>query len=73
MLVVGILPVRAGVWEGWRRFAPFLVGLALPAAFAAASVFGGAWMGVTFASMTTAGFFTLGYSVCTGSGAHGRE
>jgi len=72
MLVIGILTVRAGVWEGWRRFAPLLVGLALPAAIAAASVFGMAEMGITFAVMTTAGFFALGYSVRTGAGAPGR-
>jgi hypothetical protein len=72
MLVIGILNLRAGVWEGWRRFAPLLVGLALPAAIAAAVVGGEAGMGITFAAMTTAGFFALGYSVRTESGTHGR-
>jgi hypothetical protein len=72
MLVIGILTLRAGVWEGRRRFAPLLVGLALPVAIAAALLAGEAGMGITFAVMTTAGFFTLGYSVRTESHAPGR-
>ena len=65
MLPVGIVTLRAGVWEGWRRFAPLLVGLALPVAIAASLVAGGAWMGIVFGIMTTAGFFALGYAVRT--------
>jgi hypothetical protein len=65
MLPVGILTLRAGVWEGWRRFAPLLVGLALPVAIAAALVAGQAGMGIAFAGMTTAGFLALGYAVRT--------
>lgn len=72
MLVIGILTLRAGVWEGRRRFAPLLVGLALPVAIAAALLAGEAGMGIAFAVMTTAGFFALGYSVRTGSSVPGR-
>jgi hypothetical protein len=72
MLVVGILTLRAGVWRGWRRFAPLLVGLALPVAIAAALAPGQAGMGSAFGVMTTAGFFALGYSVRTGGSAHDR-
>jgi hypothetical protein len=72
MLAIGILTLRAGVWEGRRRFAPLLAGLALPVAIAAAQVAGEAGMGIAFAVMTTAGFFALGYSVRTESRAPGR-
>ena len=65
MLVIGVLTLRAGVWRGWRRFAPLLVGLALPVAIAASLVAGRAWMGIAFGIMTTAGFFALGYAVRT--------
>jgi uncharacterized membrane protein YhdT len=72
MVVVGVLTLRAGVWTGWRRFAPFLVGLALPAGIAAASVAGESAMGITFAALTTIGFLALGYAVRTGEGVVGR-
>lgn len=72
MLAIGILTLRARVWEGWRRFTPLLVGLALPAAVAAALVAGEAGMGIAFAVMTTVGFFALGYSVRAESSAHVR-
>jgi hypothetical protein len=72
MLVIGILTLRAGVWEGWRRFTPLVVGLALPVAIAAAPLAGEAGMGIAFAVMTTAGFFALSYSVRAESGVPGR-
>ena len=72
MLVIGILTVRAKVWGGWRRFAPFLAGLALPVAAASASVAGRGAMGFAFGVMTTAGFLALGYALRTESGVHGR-
>ena len=72
MLVIGILTLRAGVWKGWRKFAPLMVGLALPVAMAAALVAGKSAMGIAFGVMTTAGFFTLGYSVRAESSVAGR-
>ena len=72
MLVIGILTLRAGVWKGWRRFAPLVVGLALPAGIAAASAAGQQAMGAAFGSMTAAGFLALGYAVRAQSGGPGR-
>jgi hypothetical protein len=39
-VVVGALVVQAGVWRGWRRFAPLICGLTLPAFMAASLVAG---------------------------------
>jgi hypothetical protein len=65
MLVIGGLVLRAGIWQGWRRFPPFLCGLALPA-FIAASTFGVKDIGIAlFQIMTTVGFVSLGYAVRT--------
>ena len=72
MLAVGILTLRAKIWEGWRRFAPLLAGLALPVAVAAASVAGRGAMGIAFGVMTTAGFLALGYAVRAEGGGPGR-
>jgi hypothetical protein len=72
MLVVGILTLRAGVWTGWQRFAPFLVGLALPAGIGASLIAGKSAMGIPFAALTTAGFLMLGYAVRTNETAVGR-
>lgn len=71
MLVVGALTLRAGVWKGWRRFAPLVVGLALPAGIAAASAVGQQAMGIAFGSMTAVGFLALGYAVRAESGGSG--
>jgi hypothetical protein len=63
MLVIGVFVLRAGIWRGWRRFPPFVCGLALPA-FIAASAFGVKEVGIIlFSVMTTIGFLILGYAV----------
>ena len=72
MLVVGVLTVRGKVWGGWRKFTPFLAGLALPIAVAAAAVAGQAGMGIAFGVMTAAGFLALGHALRTGGGGPGR-
>lgn len=72
MLVVGVLTLREGVWEGWRRFAPLLVGLALPVGIGAALIGGKSAMGIAFAALTTAGFLALGYAVRTDGGTVGH-
>jgi len=66
-LVIGGAIWKAGIWRGWRRIAPFVVGVALPLFFAARAVAGPASM-LLFPLMTTAGFLALGYAVRTGGG-----
>jgi hypothetical protein len=65
MLIVGAFVLKAGVWRGWRRFAPLLCGLALPALFAANAIFGSKVGGIVFGLGTTATFMALGYAVRT--------
>lgn len=65
MLVVGGFVVRAGVWKGWRRAAPFVCGLALPSLFAAMAAGVPAAGFVLFPILTTIGFSMLGYAVRT--------
>lgn len=63
MIVVGIFVLRAKVWTNWTRFAPFLVGAALPLTLALMPFLG---MGVgvfSFAGLTTLGLGAIGYSV----------
>jgi hypothetical protein len=65
LLAVGVLVLRAGVWRGWRRYAPLACGLALPAFFlagAAGARAAGVWL---FGILTAAGFLALGYAVRT--------
>jgi hypothetical protein len=63
MNVVGVAVLRARVWTGWRRFVPFLGGLALPLALLTAPVAGEVAMGVIFGLLTTTAFASLGYAV----------
>lgn len=65
MLVVGAFVLKAGVWRGWRRFAPILCGLTLPALFVTRAIFGSTVGGFVFGLGTAAAFMTLGYCVRT--------
>ena len=70
MLVTGGLAIAAGVWRGWRRFAPFLPGLKIPMLFALMALGAGNGRGTAgyvqalFASLA---FLLLGYAVFTSS------
>jgi hypothetical protein len=65
MLIMAGFVLRAGIWQGWRRFPPFLCGLA-PHAFIVANIFGVKDIGIIlFQVMTTVGFVSLGYAVRT--------
>jgi hypothetical protein len=71
MLVMGGFVIKAKVWRGWRKFPPFMCGLALPA-FIAASIFGVKDAGIAlFQIMTTVGFVSLGYVVRTSNQREG--
>jgi hypothetical protein len=63
MIVVGIFVLRSKVWTGWTRFAPFLVGAALPLTLTLVPFFGKGVGVFSFAGLTTLGLGTIGYSV----------
>jgi hypothetical protein len=63
MLVIGGLVLKADVWRGWRRLAPFLCGLALPTFFAASTVVRRESAGALFGIFTALGFMLQGYAV----------
>lgn len=65
MIVVGIAVIRAGIWHGWKKIPALLIGLGLPAFFAASALFGREMFAFTFPLMVTAGFFLLGLAVFT--------
>ena len=65
MLVVGGLVVKAGIWKGWRRLAPFVCGLALPTFFISMAIGVPAVGFVLFPVLTAIGFSLLGYAVRT--------
>jgi hypothetical protein len=69
MLAIGGLVVRAGIWKGWRRLAPFVCGLALPTFFISMAVGVPAAGFVLFPVLTAIGFSMLGYAVRTGNQA----
>jgi hypothetical protein len=62
MVVVFAAVWRAGVWTGWRRWAPLACGLALPLTFAAAAA-GVPSPGLVFCAGTAASFLALGLAV----------
>ena len=63
MNVVGIFVVRAKVWQGFPKFAPFLVGIALPVTLALMALGYVTAAGVLFGSLTTTGLGAIGYEV----------
>lgn len=66
MLVVGGFVLKAKVWRDWRRFAPLLCGLALPATMLAGAFLPREAGGMLFGAWTLAAFLMLGYAVRIG-------
>jgi hypothetical protein len=68
MIVVGIMTLRAQVWRGFPKFAPLMVGVALPLTLASAAVVGmsvGVFLfgGLTTIGLTTIGLTAIGYTI----------
>ena len=72
MLVVGVAVLRAGVWRGWRRWAPLACGLVLPLSFGPAAIWGHAAMGAAFCPGTALAFGALGLALATTRQADAR-
>jgi hypothetical protein len=62
-IVVGALVVREKAWTGWRRFAPLLCGLTLPAFIAASAVAGREVAIPLFSVATTLAGMAAGWAV----------
>jgi hypothetical protein len=63
MNVVGIFVLRAKVFSGLPRFAPFMVGVALPVTLGLMALGYGTAAGIFFSAMTTLGLGIIGYAV----------
>jgi hypothetical protein len=63
MNVVGIFVVRAKIWRGLPRYAPFIVGIALPVTLALMASGFVIVTGIFFGGMTTIGLGTIAYTV----------
>ncbi|MET0753465.1 MAG: hypothetical protein ABWZ66_08835 [Pyrinomonadaceae bacterium] len=63
MIVVGIFVLRAKVWRGLPRIAPFLVGFALPAFSGLSLIVGTGVGGFGFGLLTATGLGIIGYTV----------
>lgn len=63
MIVVGVLTWRAGVWPGLAKFAPLLVGVALPVTLSLMPLVGAEIGCFLFGSLTTVGLSIIGYTV----------
>jgi hypothetical protein len=63
MFVVGVFTWRAKVWTGFSRFAPLLVGAALPLTLSLMPLFGMVVGFFTFGCLTTIGLGTIGYKI----------
>lgn len=63
MLVVGIMLLRAKVWSGIARLAPFLVGMALPVFFALSGFAGVRLPGIAFGITAALGLGIIGFKV----------
>jgi hypothetical protein len=63
MIVVGSFTLRAGVWNGFSKFAPLLVGVALPLTLALASLVGMQIGTLFFGGLTTIGLSIIGYTI----------
>lgn len=62
MNVVGIFVLRAKVWQGPSKYAPFLVGIALPITLASMGAYPQA-AGYFFSLMTTIGLGIIGWTI----------
>lgn len=63
MNVVGIFVVRAKIWQGLPKLAPFIIGIALPVTMALMAFGYTSFAGYFFGSMTMLGLATIGYKV----------
>lgn len=63
MIVVGIFVARAKRWKGLSKFAPFLVGSALPLTIAAGNFVGMSGGMLLFGGLTTIGLGTIGWKI----------
>ena len=63
MLVVGIFVVRAGIWRGSIKFAPFLVGIVLALFMTGVVSFDTPFSLPVFAASTAIGLFSLAFAV----------
>lgn len=63
MNVVGIFVFRAKVWQGLPKFAPFLVGIALPVTMSSFWLGYPSFAGYFFGSMTTIGLGAIGWKL----------
>jgi hypothetical protein len=65
MIVVGILVWRAGVWKGWARIAPLLVGISFPLFFPLIPVLGMKFSSIGFSGLNAVGFVLIARAVAT--------
>lgn len=63
MIIVGIFTVRAGVWRGVAKIAPFIVGLALPITMGLGRVTGAKAGIILFGVLTALGLGIIGLNV----------
>ena len=63
MIVVGIFTIRAGKWRGFSKFAPLLVGIALPLTLGLMPLLGEKIGVVSFGSLTAIGLAVIGFTV----------
>jgi hypothetical protein len=63
MNVVGIFVLRAKVWQGLPKFAPFMVGITLPVTLGLMALGSAVAAGIFFGAMTTIGLGAIGCKV----------
>jgi hypothetical protein len=63
MIVVGIFVWRAGVWRGFSKFAPLLVGIALPLTLGLMPLLGEKVGVVSFGALTATGLGIIGWQL----------
>ena len=64
MIVVGVMVWRAGIWKGWLKIAPFLVGIVLALFMSGLGTLVNLPQGATvFAASTATGLFSLALGV----------
>lgn len=63
MIVVGIFTIRAGKWKNFSKFAPLLVGIALPLTLGLMPVLGEQIGIILFGTLTALGLSVTGYRI----------
>ena len=63
MIVVGIFVLRAKVWQGFSKFAPIIVGFALPLTLGLMPLLGEKIGVVSFGALTAIGLATIGFTI----------